>query len=155
MTTHNRIVETEQDRTMLIRFIEGKRLPFTTSITDGKHRTTKQNKTQRLWMSEISAQLGDRTPEEVRGECKLRLGVPILREENDVFCKRYDEVVKPLSYEQKLAIMMEPLDMPITRLMTTRQHSKYLESIIRHYSAQGVILTIPDDLGLNTVGNAA
>lgn len=155
MSTNNRIVETEQARDMLMKFIAGKKLPFTASITDGKHRTTKQNKMQRLWMLEIAAQLGDRTPEEVRGECKLTLGVPILREENDVFRMRYDEVVRPLSYEQKLHIMMEPLDMPVTRLMTACQHSRYLESIIRHYTAQGIVLTIPADLGLNPVGNAA
>lgn len=152
MSTVNRSIETEHDRRLLINLIERKGLPFTVSVADGKQRSTKQNKTQRLWMNEISAQLGDRTPEEVRGECKLTLGVPILRAENDVFREAYDNVVKPLSYEQKLAIMMEPLDMPVTRLMSTRQHSAYLESIIRHFSAQGVALTIPDDLGLSAIG---
>lgn len=155
MTTTNRSIETEYDRDQLVKFIVGKKLPFTVSMTDGKHRSIKQNKTQRLWMNEISAQLGDRTPEEVRGECKLTLGVPLLRNENEVFRIQYDKVVRPLSYEQKLAIMMEPLDMPITRLMTTRQHAAYLESIIRHYSAQGIVLTIPPDTGLTISGKAA
>lgn len=152
MTTTSRSIETEHDRDLLIKFIMSKKLPFTVSMADGKVRSLKQNKTQRLWHNEIAMQLGDRTPEEVRGECKLTLGVPILRAENEVFRVRYDAVVRPLSYEQKLAIMMEPLDMPITRLMTTRQHSAYLESIIRHYTAQGIVLTIPDDLGLNFLG---
>jgi hypothetical protein len=155
MATINRAIETEHDRKMLLNLISSRPVPFTLSLTDGKHRSNKQNKTQRLWMNEISAQLGDRTPEEVRGECKLTLGVPILRQENEVFRIRYDEVVKPLSYQQKLAIMMEPLDLPITRLFTTRQHAAYLESIIRHYSAQGVVLTIPDDLGLEQFRGAA
>lgn len=155
MTTTNRSIETEYDRDQLVTFISKKKLPFTVSMTDGKHRSIKQNKTQRLWMNEISAQLGDRTPEEVRGECKLTLGVPLLRNENEVFRIQYDKVVRPLSYEQKLAIMMEPLDMPITRLMTTRQHAAYLESIIRHYSAQGIVLTIPPDIGLTISGRAA
>lgn len=155
MTAANRSIETEYDRDLLLKFISGKKLPFTVSIAGGKHRSIKQNKTQRLWMNEISAQLNDRTPEEVRGECKLTLGVPILRNENEVFRIQYDRVVRPLSYEQKLAIMMEPLDMPITRLMTTRQHAAYLESIIRHYSAQGIVLTIPPDIGLTISGKAA
>lgn len=155
MATVNRIIESEYDRKMFIRFIEGRKVPFTVSLMDGKHRTNDQNRLQRLWMTEISAQLGDRTPEEARGYCKLTIGVPILREENDVFRAKYDTVVKPLTYEQKLAIMMEPLDLPVTRLFTTRQHHAYLEGIVRHFSAHGVVLTMPDDLRLKAAGNAA
>ncbi len=51
---------------MLVKFIEGRPLPFTATVTDGKHRTSHQNRLQRQWMVEIAAQLGDRTPEEVR-----------------------------------------------------------------------------------------
>lgn len=155
MMSINRSIENEYEKELLISFLQAKKPPFTVSIADGKHRSIKQNKTQRLWMNEISAQLGDRTPEEVRGECKLTLGVPLLRAENEVFRIQYDKVVRPLNYEQKLAIMMEPLDMPITRLMTTRQHTAYLESIIRHYSAQGIAMTIPKDIGLTISGKAA
>lgn len=150
MTTQNRIVETEQDRTMLIRFIEGKRLPFTTSITDGKHRTSHQNRLQRLWIMEIAAQLGDRTPEQVRGECKLTFGVPILRAENDAFKALYDELIKPMPYEKKVAMMMEPFDFGVTRIMTTRQKTNYLDSIHRHFSEMGIVLTDPEDLKRRT-----
>ncbi|MCY1218452.1 hypothetical protein D9M72_304010 [compost metagenome] len=146
MATVNRIIKDEYDRKMFIRFIEGRKLPFTVSLMDGKHRTNDQNRLQRLWMTEISAQLGDRTPEEARGYCKLTIGVPILREENDVFRRKYDSVVKPLTYEQKLTIMMEPLDLPVTRIMTTRQKTAYLDGIFRHFSEQGVVLTLPDAL---------
>lgn len=146
MATNNRIVETEQARDMLVKFIAGKALPFTCSITDGKHRTNDQNKLQRLWVLEISAQLGDQTPEEVRGYCKLHFGVPILRNENDAFRNGYDEVVKPLSYELKLKLMMEPISLPVTSIMTTRQKTAYLDEIHRHYSMQGIILTNPEDL---------
>ncbi len=146
MATVNRIIESEYDRKMFIRFIEGRKVPFTVSLMDGKHRTNDQNRLQRLWMTEISAQLGDRTPEEARGYCKLTIGVPLLREENDVFRAKYDSVVKPLTYEQKLAIMMEPLDLPVTRIMTTRQKTAYLDGIFRHFSEQGVVLTQPDEL---------
>jgi hypothetical protein len=152
----DRSIETEYDRKMLLRFIEGKKLPFTVSVAEGKQRSVAQNKLQRLWMNEISAQLGDRTPEEARGYCKLTIGVPLLRDENEVFRERYDAVVKPLTYEQKIAIMMEPLDMPVTRIMTTRQKTAYLDGIYRYFTEQGVVLTNPGDI-LNThkAGNAA
>jgi len=61
---------------------------------------------------------------------------------------KYDAIIKPLSYEQKIAIMSEPLDMPVTRIMTTKQKTAYLDEIFRHFSEQGVILTIPDDPSL-------
>lgn len=151
----DRIVETEQARTMLVRFIEGQKLPFTASIVSGKHRTTKQNKLQRKWMTEIAEQREDVSPEEVRGYCKLHLGVPILREENEAFRIRYDEIVKPMPYAQKLAIMMEPLSMPVTSLMNTKQKTAYLDAVHRHFSEQGIVLTDPGDLLRGYERNAA
>lgn len=147
MATNNRIIETEQARDMLVKFIQGRPLPFTATLTDGKHRTTHQNRLQRQWMVEIAAQLGDRTPEEVRGYCKLHFGIPILRE-NDAFRKDYDNLVRPLPYEAKLKLMMEPFDFGVTRIMTTRQKTAYLDAVHRHFSEQGVVLTNPEDLKL-------
>lgn len=158
MTTNNRYVETEYDKDMLTKFIASRRLPFTVTVTDGKHRTTHQNRLQRQWMVEIAAQLGDRTPEEVRGECKLTFGVPILRNENEAFRIRYDEVIKPLPYELKLKLMMEPFDFGVTRIMTTRQKTNYLDAVHRHYSEMGLVLTNPEDLKFtpkDTKGQAA
>ncbi|WP_127524016.1 hypothetical protein [Mesorhizobium sp. Z1-4] len=140
----DRIVETEHDRAMLVRLLEGQKLPFTVSIVAGKHRSTEQNKLQRLWMKEIAEQKGDITAEEARGYCKLTIGVPILRSENEAFRLRYDEIVKPLSYPQKLALMMEPFDFGVTRIMTTKQKAAYLDGVHRHFSEQGVILTDPE-----------
>jgi hypothetical protein len=145
MSTINRIVETEYDRKLLIRLLEKRDLPFTLTLTDGKHRTTAQNRLQRLWMTEIAEQKGDMTSEEVRAYCKLTIGVPILRAQNEAFRVRYDQIVKPLPYEQKLAFMAEPLDLPVTRLMTTSQKTEYLDGIVRHFSEQGIVLTMPDD----------
>jgi len=144
MTT--RFLESEGDRRMLIRFLEAQSLPLTVTIGKGGKRSLKQNKLQRLWLNEIAEQLGDQTPEEVRGYAKLTIGVPILRAENDAFRQRYDAIVRPLPYTQKLALMMEPLDFPITRLMTTKQATAYLDGVHRHFSEKGIVLTDPGDL---------
>jgi hypothetical protein len=141
-----RFLETEADRQLLLRFIEGQPLPLTVSLSKGGRRSLKQNKLQRLWLNEISEQLGDQTPEEVRGYCKLTLGVPILRAENENFREKYDAIVRPLPYEQKLALMMEPLDFPISRLMNTKQATAYLDGMHRHFSEKGIALTDPGDL---------
>jgi len=142
----SRFLETDQDRRMLVRFIEAQPLPLVVSVSKGGKRTLQQNKLQRLWINEIAEQLGDQTPEEVRGYIKLTIGVPILREGHEDFRERYDAVIKPLPYEQKLALMMEPIDLPVTRLMSTKEHTAYLDGVHRHFSEKGIALTDPGDL---------
>jgi hypothetical protein len=142
----DRVVQTEQAREMLVRFIQNHALPFTCTVTAGKQRSTAQNRTQRKWAQEIAEQLGDQTQEQVRAYIKLHIGVPILREENEAFRLRYDAVVKPLSYEQKIALMMEPLDLPVTRLFTTKQHARFLDEVHRYFSERGIVLTDPEDM---------
>lgn len=144
MTT--RVVSTEADRTLLIQFIKAQKLPFTADIVRGKRRSVEQNHLQRLWLNEAAEQLGDRTAEELRGECKLILGVPLLRAENTTFREKYDQFVRPLPYEQKIAFMMEPLDFPVTRLMTTEQKTRYLDMMFRRFTEHGVKLTDPSPM---------
>lgn len=143
----DRVIETEQAREMLLRFVAAQPLPFTVTVTKGKHRSTAQNRTQRKWVQEIAAQIGDQTQEQVRAFIKLHIGVPILREENEAFRLRYDQIVKPLAYDQKLALMAVPLDMPITRLFTTKQHARFLDEVARYFGERGIVLSHPDDMG--------
>jgi len=140
-----RIIETEQDRHMLFRFLEGQKLPMTVDIKAGGRRTVRQNRLQRQWMNEIAMQ-SDMTPEEARGYCKLHFGVPILREEDEEFRKKYDRVVKPLDYETKLMLMQEPFDFPVTRLMSIQQKTRYLDTVHAFFSGRGIELTDPGDL---------
>ena len=118
--------------------------PCTVSIRAGVGRSLAQNRLAQQWAADVSAQLGDRTPEEARGYFKLHHGVPIRREDPE-----YDAIYRAriihLPYEAKLALMMEPLDLPVTRRMTTAQLTRYLDAIHAHYSAQGVVLTQPED----------
>lgn len=139
-----RLITSKHELNQLIKLLESKKPPFTVTIVAGKHRTTSQNRLQRLWMNEISEQKGDLTPEEVRGYCKLAIGVPILRAENERFREEYDRIIKPHSYEDKMRMMMEPLDFPITRLFTTAQKTQYLDLVYQHWSEQGVNLTRPE-----------
>jgi hypothetical protein len=141
-----RVVETEQDRTLLVKFIENHKLPMTVEVTAGKHRTTEQNRLQRQWMIDIASQLPENSAEEWRGICKLHFGVPILRAENEAFCAVYDEVIRPLPYETKVKTMMVPIDLPVTSKMTTKQKTAYLDQIHKHFSELGVVLTDPDAL---------
>jgi len=142
MTT--RIVDNEYRRKTFLRFAEKHPLPFTATITKGKHRSSRQNRLQRKWLNEIAARLEGSTAEEWRGYCKLAFGVPILCAENEAFRLAYESFVLHLPYEQRLALMMEPLDMPVTRIMTTKQKKEYLDRMQRHFAERGVKLTDPE-----------
>ena len=146
MSTVNRTIQNDYDRDMAAKLVANRPYPFTLSITDGKHRSTAQNRLQNMWFKEIAEQKGDITPAEARAYCKLTIGIPILRDQNEAFRIRYDEIVKPLPYEQKIAFMSEPLNLPVTSLMNTKQFTEYLDGIIRHFGEQGIVLTMPDDI---------
>lgn len=126
-------------------------MPFTADIQSGKKRSIDQNKLQRMWVMEIAEQLGE-TAEYWRAYCKLHFGVPVMRAENELFAAKYDEYIRPLPYETKLAFMAVPLDFPVTRIMNTKQKTAYLDAINRHFAEQGVTLTQPDMRGLDLSG---
>ena len=139
-----RTIKTPEQVVQLEALLRSRAIPFTVTIETGKPRTFSQNRLQRKWCAEVAEQMGDRTAEDVRGECKLTMGVPILRAENDEFRVAYDRVIRPLPYEFKLAAMMEPLDFPITRLMNADQKTRYLDHMARHWAQRGIQLTIPE-----------
>ena len=143
MTTH--IVRSAEDMERVARLVGNLKPPLTITVTSGASRSLEQNKLQRLWCMEAAEQLGDRTAEEIRGFCKLHYGVPIMREGHEDFRETYDRLIKPLPYETKLAYMMEPLDFPITRLMTVGEKSQYLDAMHKGLSELGVKLTEPSE----------
>jgi hypothetical protein len=140
-----RFIEDHYQRSMLVKLIGEQKLPFTVTIAQGKRRSTSQNRLNRLWAGEISEQLGDESTEYYRGLMKLQFGVPILCAVNEAFAEAYDRYVRPLPYETRLALMCEPLDFPVTRLMRTVDEHKYLDEIYRYFTERGVVLTIPPD----------
>jgi len=143
VATH--IVRSAEDMERVARLVGNLKPPLTITVTSGASRSLEQNKLQRLWCMEAAEQLGDRTAEEIRGFCKLHYGVPIMREGHEDFRETYDRLIKPLPYETKLAFMMEPLDFPITRLMTVGEKSQYLDAMHKGLSELGVKLTEPSE----------
>lgn len=140
-------IRTEHDRKMAIKRIENAELPCTMTLTKGAPRSIEQNRLQRMWMLELAEQ-GDMGAEDYRAYCKAYFGVRILRAENEAFREQYDRIVRPLGYEQKLEIMKEPIDLPVTRLMTSRQKKRYLDDIYTFWTGKGFKLTDPDWQGM-------
>lgn len=138
-----RPVQSDADLHRLQALLANRVQPFTVTVREGLPRSTPQNRLQQQWCKDVATQLGDRTPEEVRGYCKLHFGVPIRREEPE-YDAAYRADVLGLPYERKLRLMMEPFDLAVTRDMTTKQLTRYLDAMQAHFSAQGVILTDPE-----------
>ena len=129
----------------LANMLRDRKLPITVTWTQGAPRSNAQNRLAQRWFTDIATQMGDQTHEDVRAECKLRFGVPILRSENEAFRISYDRVLKALPYEQKLDAI-KAFDLPTTRLMTQKQMTAFMDEMQRHWVKQGVRLTDPKAL---------
>ena len=53
-------------------------------------------------------------------------------------------LLKFVRNETKLALMVEPFDFEVTRLMTIKQKSQFLDELRIYYQGQGVQLSIPE-----------
>lgn len=107
-----------------------------------RDRTLAQNRTQWQWFRDAQRQ-GDQTADEYRGFCKLHFGVPILRRDSVEYREMYDSIVRSMTYDKKLKLMMTPLDFPVTSGMNVAQHSEYLDQVKLHFESMGFQLTEP------------
>lgn len=137
-----RTVKNEAEFALLTTYLKGRKRPFTVEVTDGRDRSSEQNKLAFKWYKEISEQTGEDI-EDVRARCKLEVGVPILRE-NEKFKATYDRIVRPLSYADKIELIRAS-DWPVTRLMKVEQMSRYLDIVFRQNAEMGIALTVPED----------
>lgn len=146
-----RMVRSKMELDQLLRFLGQRDIPYTVNIIDGESRSLAQNRLQHQWMLDLSSQ-GDQSPSDYRKECKLWFGVPLLRAEDERFREQYDRTIKGLPYATKIDLMDEPIDFPVTRLMTKRQMTRYLDAIWQHYTGNGFVLTDPSVMGLDDLG---
>ena len=116
--------------------------PMTIAVYRGRtrYRSLNQNALAWDWYRQIANWRGDHTVNEVRAECKLRIGIPILRAENPEFREQYDAALKGLPYAAKLKLMVEPVNFPVSSIMTVKQMSSYLDCIQREWAERGLFL---------------
>ena len=136
-------IKNEGDRANLQKVVANRELPFTAELTKGLPRSNEQNKLQRKWLKEAEEQ-GDQTAEEYRGYCKLHFGVAIMKQQSELYAEKYDRIIKPLPYEHKLEMMMEPFDFPVTRGMNTANEKRYLDQMYLFFTTKGFVLTNPE-----------
>ena len=113
--------------------------PMTIQVFKGdkKHRSLEANALSQVWYREISTQAGDRTTQEVRRECKLNHGVPILRTDSKEFGQMIEQMLGNHDYETQLK-MMDYIS--VTSLMTVPQMSEYLDAVFFTYTSAGFFI---------------
>lgn len=111
-------------------------------------RSNDQNRLQRLWCKEAGEQ-GDMTAEQQRGYCKYHFGLAILCRDSEDYRAACKRVLGSLNYEQRIELMMEPHDYPVTRGMTKKQKTEYLDACWQHFTGLGMRLTDPNLRGMD------
>lgn len=112
------------------------------SIKIGKSRSLDQNAISHCFYEQIAKELREDNVLGWKAFCKLTIGVPILRAEDEEFRAAYDASIKLLTYEQKIQAMHF---FPVTSLMTKPQFSTYLESMQAEFLKRGVLLEFPPE----------
>lgn len=142
------IIRNDQDARKLVEKLKSQPYPFTLMFKEGEQsRSQRQNRLFWEWLKDAERQ-GDQLALEYRAEMKLTKGVPILRQENDDFAIQYDQSIKPMPYPEKLALMLPPIELPVTSLMTVKQMSAFLNLVHQHFTGLGMTLTDPQLMGL-------
>lgn len=108
-------------------------------LKPGKSRSSQQNAFSHAWYGQIARELREDDTAGWKAYSKLHHGVPILRAEDADFRAAYDQAIKPLAYEDKLAVMRF---WPVTSLMTKKQLSAYADAVQADFAKRGVYLEV-------------
>jgi len=129
----------------VVAFLAQAQPPYVVTFNAGEEtRRDRQNRFAFEAYNQIAKILGDRTAEDVRAESKLHIGIPILRAHDEDFRAKYDRVIMPMDHEAKLAVMVEPFEFPVTRLMTVKQMAEYITRMLAHWDKQGASVMLPE-----------
>ena len=103
-------------------------------------RSTDQNALSFALYKQIAGQLDDQSINDIRAECKLTVGVRLLRASDEGFNEFYCRGLIKLTYEEKIQAMEY---VPVTSLMGKKVFSEYLDEVTRKYSQSGLSLLNP------------
>jgi len=127
-------VSNQEQLSFLLDDLRGMKMPFIVELLPA-HRSIPQNRLFYLMYDIIGKQLYGGDEHHARNECKLTIGVPILRRDSQKFQETYDKLLKPASYEDKLA-MMEYIS--ISSIFDKTQGTEYIKKIFDSYAQKGV-----------------
>ena len=105
-------------------------------------RTLSQNALLHKWFGEIAKHFGDRTAQDVKGECHRDLGLTI-RLRDKQFNWVWQETGAKLNREQQAALLASGC-LNLSSEMSTKELREYMDLIEQQYRPQGVNLTVPE-----------
>lgn len=129
--------------------LRGRKFPLTVSWSQGDSRSQQQQRLSFRWYQDVARQLGDQDSEDVRADCKVTFGIPILSAGDDAFRRDWARSIGRFGHEGQREIVKR-LQVPVTSLMKVAQMTAYLDAMQRRYLAQGIRLTDPDALKWET-----
>ena len=138
----SRALKTDADRDGWVRFILAQSLPLTVSAVKGADRTGAQNRTIAMWYQDAAHETGEDF-ERVRAQCKVEVGIPILRRDDDEFRAWYDAALRPFPYDTKIEMFIR-LQIPVTSIMTVKQATEYMDLVQRRFLSAGIPLRDPE-----------
>jgi len=102
----------------------------------GVKRTVPQN-TMNFWLYKaIAEQKYGKDESFARAECKLTIGIPILRRDSEEFRAVYNKVILPHDYETKIEMVKL---IQVSSLMNREQGIEYISLIFDAYASRGVV----------------
>ena len=115
------------------------------AVKVGKKRGVSMNRQQHLFYAQIAKHYGDRTPLEVKCQCKDMFGLPILHN-SDHSGDKIDYLLHGLqyyegNYERKMKLIQ---CLSVTSLFTTAESKQYCEHMITYYNDLGVMIKFKD-----------
>ena len=141
-------VKDKRDLFRLFDHLTGLSGPFTVTVKEGEEtRRARQNRLAFQWYKDIAQQIEDHTVEEARAISKLHCGVQLLVNQEEDFREQWQRLIRDrFTYEEKLELMLDPHDYPVTRIMSVKQMTGYLDRMQRYWAPRGVVLTVPEAL---------
>ena len=105
------------------------------NVVDARRRSDLQNRLQHAMYREIANQLYGNEEDHAKNECKLTIGVPLLRETNEEFRKIYDRNLKRLDYAAKLQVISV---INVSSILSMGAAHQYIDKIYDEYAQKGV-----------------
>ena len=142
----SRILRTDGERADWLRFLTAQPLPMTVSQIKGENRSQQQNRTLHMWFGQVSQETGDEAWE-VKGYCKAKFGLPIMKRDNPEWVAEYEPLYMPLPYPLRIKFFSF---VPMTSKMKVQQMTEIMDAVQRHYTQQGIALRDPEALKYET-----
>lgn len=142
MTPWTRTIRSPEDWASFCAWLGDHTNPYPFRMCEGEGRTLSQNALFHLYFSQISAQRGDVSADQVKGEMHRRIGLPI-RLKDERFAWIWDRTGADMPYEKQCSFLASGI-LNVSSGMSTKQLNEYIDALVDYASQRGWALTVPE-----------